>query len=659
MATFQAISLGAFFPGDLSSNGDRNDYVASGQGWGEGQTDPLSDLSLVDIEYTTTDSGGDIRADGFYDSTLSYDVPGGTTGPQFLTETAIITYTITSVDEFGTQATHTYIDMVMFEGADGQNFLIPYWDAAGTFHYPTQIGTDQIVSMTPSLQRGVIGGVEPPATNWAASALPPAPDGVVDGEETGETMQLNYDDSDGATDGGGDIITTGDDTIHGNGGADSIAADLGNDFVDGGGGNDTIVGGDGQDSLVGGDGNDSLEGGIGDDKMSGNDGDDVVVGGSGNDILEGEGGADYIVGDDGDDTLVGYNALNAFGGNLGVQSDDGAMDTLIGGDGNDIIYGGSGNDFISGGSGDDTISGGSGNDTITYTAGDGADVISDFNTGNTGSLSDGDATNNDFIDLSSFYDNTSEIFADQADDGILNQSNDGVGGVDYSDNTRFLTGDSLTFTGASADNSFYTSENTGVVCFALGTMIRVPGGEVSIECLRPGDLVQTRDNGAKPLLWIGRKELGQAELAADPKLRPIRLRARHFGLDRDLIVSPQHGVLLRDPDGGGTEILYRARHLAIMPGGAANVMKRRKRVTYIHMLFDRHEVVFSNGMLSESLYPGKMVIRGMRTAAQRELAALFPRLTQRPTAETYGLPARRYSRRRSLPDHLRALQPVV
>ena len=73
----------------------------------------------------------------------------------------------------------------------------------------------------------------------------------------------------------------------------------------------------------------------------------------------------------------------------------------------------------------------------------GLDTITDFNFGNSGTLDDGDLTNNDFIDLSGFYDNIAELQDDFADDGVLNQSNSGniVWGqvVDYSDNTSFDT----------------------------------------------------------------------------------------------------------------------------------------------------------------------------------------------------------------------------
>ncbi len=102
-------------------------------------------------------------------------------------------------------------------------------------------------------------------------------------------------------------------------------------------------------------------------------------------------------------------------------------------------------------------------------------------------------------------------------------------------------------------------------------------------------------------------------------------------------------------------MLYRARHLFNVPGGAARVLTGSRGVTYIHILFDQHEVVFSNGLLSESLYPGKLAVQSMSTATQRELVGLFPELGKIQTADLFGQPARAYSRRKSLPDHLNAL----
>lgn len=88
----------------------------------------------------------------------------------------------------------------------------------------------------------------------------------------------------------------------------------------------------------------------------------------------------------------------------------------------------------------------------------------------------------------------------------------------------------------------------GVICFTTGTRIRTPGGPVRIERLVEGDLVQTRDDGAQPIRWIGRRRMSGARLVAMPWLRPVRIAAGVLGQgvpDADLLVSPQHRVLVR------------------------------------------------------------------------------------------------------------------
>ncbi|MCP4820760.1 MAG: Hint domain-containing protein [Shimia sp.] len=267
----------------------------------------------------------------------------------------------------------------------------------------------------------------------------------------------------------------------------------------------------------------------------------------------------------------------------------------------------------------------------------GNDTIADFNSGNTGALDDGDTTNNDFVDLSGHYDNMSELQADLADDGILNQSNtvDTHGRtVDYSDNTQFGSG-SLTFRG----DVKLTKDNTGVVCFTTGTGILTPRGERSVESLRAGDLVCTLDNGPQPIVWIGATTLSHAELLANPKLMPVLVGAQALGTERSLLVSPQHGLILPGTD----DVLVRAKHLNRFVTGA-RVARGKRGVTYVHMMFEDHQIVFSNGYPSESLYPGPMALRAMTPDAQAEVEALFPGVlgcqTKLRTCSVYGKTAR-------------------
>jgi hypothetical protein len=85
----------------------------------------------------------------------------------------------------------------------------------------------------------------------------------------------------------------------------------------------------------------------------------------------------------------------------------------------------------------------------------------------------------------------------------------------------------------------------GVICFTPGTRIMTPKGEMLIDSLREGDLVQTKDNGPQPVRWIGSRRMTGARLFAMPKLRPVRIAPGLFGNgvpDEELVVSPDNIV---------------------------------------------------------------------------------------------------------------------
>ena len=65
-------------------------------------------------------------------------------------------------------------------------------------------------------------------------------------------------------------------------------------------------------------------------------------------------------------------------------------------------------------------------------------------------------------------------------------------------------------------------------------------------------------------------------------------------------------------------------HLAGLAG--IEVLKPRAGVVYLHLLFDRHELVLSEGCWTESLYPGEQALRSMPRAQRREILSLFPEL---------------------------------
>lgn len=174
-------------------------------------------------------------------------------------------------------------------------------------------------------------------------------------------------------------------------------------------------------------------------------------------------------------------------------------------------------------------------------------------------------------------------------------------------------------------------------CFARGTLIETDHGAVPVEALEVGMQVMTRDNGLQAVRWIGSRALGNTTLDASPNLRPVRISAGALGQGlphRDLIVSPQHRILVRSRIAqkmfGTAEVLVAAKQLLQIEG--IDIAQDLEAVEYFHILFDRHEIVLSEGAETESLYTGAEALKSVGRAAREEIFALFPELRDR--AET-------------------------
>ena len=75
---------------------------------------------------------------------------------------------------------------------------------------------------------------------------------------------------------------------------------------------------------------------------------------------------------------------------------------------------------------------------------------------------------------------------------------------------------------------------------------------------------------------------------------------------------------------GTDEVLVAAKHLLSLDG--VELAEDVTEVTYVHVLFDRHEVVYAEGAQSESLYTGEQALRAVGDSARAEIFALFPEL---------------------------------
>ncbi|WP_069301675.1 Hint domain-containing protein [Neptunicoccus sediminis] len=210
---------------------------------------------------------------------------------------------------------------------------------------------------------------------------------------------------------------------------------------------------------------------------------------------------------------------------------------------------------------------------------------------------------------------------------------------------RSLTLDSLA-EGASLGLAANRETANYVACFTKDVMIAGQHGQRAVQDLAVGDLVRTQDHGLQAIRWTG-----AARRMATGGLRPVRIRIGALGVNlpaQDLVVSQQHRILVRSPIvarmTGNTEVFVAAKFLLGLDGvslGPAGGV-----VTYYHLLLDRHEVIYANGMPTESLMTGRQALYSIGLERVNEILTLFPGLWI--SAGTPARPVVKGSRRKNL-----------
>lgn len=362
--------------------------------------------------------------------------------------------------------------------------------------------------------------------------------------------------------------------VSGTAGDDTISfgyIDADGDHIDN---NDARLSGEfGHDDIIeAGAGNDTINAGFGNDEVNAGTGDDLVHGWVGNDVIDGGDGNDTLCGDDGDDVIYG-------------------------GAGNDIIEGGEGNDILDGGIGADTMNGGADRDTFTNV--NAGDIIAGGETGD----------DHDIINM-----------AGSGPYRILYDPNNSENGtIKFLDADGNITG-SLSFTGIEEI----------VPCFTPRTRITTSRGTLPIEGLRVGDKVITRDNGYQEIRWIGKRRVDRHWMNRAPHLQPILIRKGALGNDKpdtDMLVSPNHRMLISEVNTaayfGDKEVLAAAKYMIGKPGiECANTAS----ATYIHLMFDKHEIINADNSWSESFQPGDYALSSLANEQRNEIIELFPQL---------------------------------
>ncbi|MGD9917579.1 MAG: Hint domain-containing protein [Paenirhodobacter sp.] len=209
-----------------------------------------------------------------------------------------------------------------------------------------------------------------------------------------------------------------------------------------------------------------------------------------------------------------------------------------------------------------------------------------------------------------------------------------------------------------APPGFYTSDASPsdytVPCFTPEARIATPEGARAAGDLRAGDLVLTRDHGAQGLRWVAR-----ATVSGQGRGAPVWFETGTIGNSAPLRLSQQHRLLVSLPpdlaaEEGAAELLLPARAFV---NGATVQLRPEPRITYCHLLLDRHEVLAAEGAPCESLFLGPVASAVMRRMGAPLLARAPIRLPMRPAR-----PLRRMAEAVRLLERLRestGLRPVL
>jgi autotransporter passenger strand-loop-strand repeat protein len=136
--------------------------------------------------------------------------------------------------------------------------------------------------------------------------------------------------------------------------------------------------------------------------------------------------------------------------------------------------------------------------------------------------------------------------------------------------------------------------NLVTACYRRGTMILTTTGEVPIEELAIGDQVVTLTGQARPIRWIGQRAYSGRFIAGNRAVLPICLKqdAIAEGIPaRDLWLSPEHSLYI-------DHVLVQAKHLV----NDVTIVQADDidQVEYFHIELDDHDVIYADGIPSET-----------------------------------------------------------
>ncbi len=236
---------------------------------------------------------------------------------------------------------------------------------------------------------------------------------------------------------------------------------------------------------------------------------------------------------------------------------------------------------------------GDGDDTVVIRDGHGTDVIADFAPGK-----------NNIAFVMTEMTSYSDVLARMTEDG---------------GNTviTFDNGDSVTLQGVS-NASLSSSDfvySAGPVCLMEGTLIQTERGEITIEALRPDDIIWTKDHGWQAIRIVTFERIKFKH--RDDPAKPILIPKGALGRDMpktDLITSPQQRILQVYPK-TGREVLVPAVELIGRNG--IRRMRGKKSAHYLNIVMERHSIIQAAGCWVESLLVTSRSLERQGAAARR------------------------------------------
>ncbi|WP_298294960.1 Hint domain-containing protein [uncultured Litoreibacter sp.] len=133
----------------------------------------------------------------------------------------------------------------------------------------------------------------------------------------------------------------------------------------------------------------------------------------------------------------------------------------------------------------------------------------------------------------------------------------------------------------------------------VGTSVMTPNGQISVEELKGGDRVLTKDHGYQQVRCIAFRDV---DLTQNEDQAPIRLRADCIGHERpvsDLFLAPNQRIAMRHPMFdlmfGAREVVARAGDLTHLAG--VDQMQGLRGITYVMLGFRRPQMVFTGSLV--------------------------------------------------------------